>query len=76
MLAEQPTGLLVHPQGSEKERQVQVCPLHCLEAFLHTFKEVSKSGSHAHTYPTKAARPFFVQVEKSFAIRSEFSIIK
>jgi hypothetical protein len=36
--------------------------------------EVAKSGSHAQTYPTKAARPFSLQDEKSFAIRSRLSI--
>ena len=76
MLAEQPTGLLVHPQGDlKRERQVQVCPPHCLEAFAY-FQGSFKVWIASHTYPTKAARPFSLQVEKSFAIRSGFSIVR
>jgi len=41
---------------------------------LQINSEVSKLGSHAQTYPTKAERPFSLQFEKSFAIRSIVSI--
>ena len=41
---------------------------------LQICKDVSKFGSHAQTYPTKAALLFSLQFEKSFAIRSLVSI--